>query len=242
MTLDTIKNLIRLNSAPYWRLSLVSGVTNTTAGVYNCENLPDTATDEQRVAGSIAFLDSYMSHFENSRSQHFAIEMRKTKTANGSSVFGWFPFSLEKPSEQQAIQGVQGLGALPVSIDEKLEQLRKSMLLEFEQKEFERQKLEFAQYKKDEKTALKSEWEKVKRKSAPIENAFEKVLSGVVMPMLGFQPEPSLGAIDAVDDEPNGAVETERERKIKEIAQKMFDSPLNDQQLESVLNQIPCAD
>lgn len=227
-----------MNAAPYWQLNLVQGLDKVQAGSYNCENC-ESAKIEDQIKLSCEALETYLTNFKNVPSQIFAIEMRKSKTANGGSKFGWFQFQIQADNQQATPQGVQGLGAVPVqNLDEKLDYLRKSMMLDFEQRELERKKAEFKQEVREQKNALKSEWEKVQSKSAPIKTAFEHVLSGVVMPMLGIPAPPSgLGAVEG--DEPIEGVESDRERKIKEIAQKMFDSPLTESQLETVLNQIP---
>lgn len=231
--LENIKNFISVNSAPYWSLVLVQGLDKVQAGSYSCENAKDSKLDDQ-IRLSCEALDIYLQNFKNVPSQIFAIELKKSATANGGSKYGWFQFQVDPNQQAKAqTQGFNGLGSISQSIDEKIDLVRKTMLLDFQEQELKRREQEFKDFVRDAKAELKDEKGKLQKKSAPIEYAFERVLNGVLPMFLGAGNSTPLAGVDAEDvsDDP-------RENIIRDIAQKLMDSEYTNEDLETIINKL----
>jgi len=113
-TIEQIINFMQLEKTPYFDLKVKSGYSYVNAGKFDGENFISDASEDIKVNKAIDALNLRLSMFPENNL--FAIEFRKSKTANGSSKFGPFEFSINRLQQNQN-QNFQGLGSIPGYVD-----------------------------------------------------------------------------------------------------------------------------
>lgn len=232
---ENIKNFIRENNAPYWKLFLMKQFSQKTLIYsYKCEN----CTDEQnKIEVSIEMLKNILQNYENSQGLIFGIELRKSNTANQDSMFGPFEFVLRNEN-----QNLNGLGALPSvgvgyvptsELERRLEVERQISELRLEKALFDRERNYFNESKKDIEKELTDKYKKYDTNSEVVKEGINRALGAIFSMVTGANTAPQL----------QGTPETSTESDVKtqaveNIASTVFENLAVEEitELEKVIN------
>ena len=116
LSAEKIYEYIRVQNLPYWKLSYESGGYNNfePVGHYNCDNLGNAASDDEKVEASIKALISTLDLYKEVPGATFIIKCRESKGTNNSAERNPGMFTLDgsnpriKNQQQPDLQGIPG--------------------------------------------------------------------------------------------------------------------------------------
>lgn len=119
LSVQQIYQIINNNEAPHFKLLMQQGIYGKPSVIASFN--PDTSigegkTIEEKIKSSREALDSHLNIYENNPDLFFQIELKKSKTASGDSIFGPYLFAINK-SNAQPLGNIQQPGMYHIDMN-----------------------------------------------------------------------------------------------------------------------------
>lgn len=242
---------------PFWELQICDGFKANRIRNYNCEDIDEEATNEEKVNAALQALEITLSTFADT--QKFRIILKNSKTANGSGICGPVEFinqvSVEKPAPATtAPSTAANLGALsPAQIKAmgyisepefnaaleqvKLDNQRNLLDMEYKIKE---ENLKRENSKLQEK--LKRQIEEYRKATEDAESGINKtvevakrVAPSILGQLFGIDPKTLQGP---ADDNNEIEVKDAKYIEIEKLATELYDSPASLEDIIRLRNEL----